>query len=393
MSQRPSHGKEPIINLTSSPVSKRTQQASVAFDGGRFKTLLDFQYFNNLFKNAPSMVERMVRFDTLRSTFIPRIFADKDQGNLFGIFDEPIEELIKEFYSNAWFTGIELKCWVWGKDFIVTPDYLAKILQINRLGSVDLSPYDDRLGPLDPILETLGANLEISSIGTSIGTRRFSPGVKTLALIIYLIMYPLSNMGFINLSRARFLSDLIYSAQIDICTHIFQILGRMGSKSTARTSLPFYNLIMKILLLKGICPPKNGTVLPRQGPISMQSLKSSKIHSSTEKAKKSAYKYPKSELKTLSLASPIAKCSAAPSSSQQFEAEAPSSRSSEPQPSQNHPPYQSSIPQLDRMMYIVEGLHDCISRVSTIMYAHNNQVQLRLTSLETQLDQIQRKLE
>ena len=140
---------------------------------------------------------------------------------MFGIFDEPIEELIKEFYSNAWFTGIELKCWVWGKDFIVTPDYLAKILQINRLGSVDLSPYDDRLGPLDPILETLGANLEISSIGTSIGTERFSPEVKTLALIIYLIMYPLSNMGFINLSRARFLSDLIYSAQIDICTHIF----------------------------------------------------------------------------------------------------------------------------------------------------------------------------
>ena len=325
----------------------------------------------------------MVRFGTLRSTFIPRIFADKDWGNLFGIFDEPIEEIIKEFYSNAWLTGIELKCWVRGKDFIVTPDYLAKILQINRLGSVDLSPYDDRLGPLDPILETLGADLEISSIGTSIGTGKFSPTVKTLALIIYSIMHPLSNTGFINLSHARFLSNLIYGAQIDNCTHIFQILGRMESKSTTRTCLPFYSLIMKILLLKGIRPPKNETVLPRQGPISMQSLKSSKIHSSTERAKKSGYKYPKNELKTLSLASLIAKCSVAPSSSQQPEAEAPSPQSSEPQPFQNHPPSQSSIAQLDWMMYIAKGLHDRISRISTIMYACNNQVQLHLIGLET----------
>lgn len=52
------------------------------------------------------------------------------------------------------------------KDFIVTPNYLAKILQINRSRNVDLSLYDDRLGPIDSILETFEANLEISSMGT-----------------------------------------------------------------------------------------------------------------------------------------------------------------------------------------------------------------------------------
>ena len=63
-----------------------------------------------------------MRFDTLGSTFIPKIFADKDWANLFGNFEDPIDELVKEFYSNARFIGAKLKCWVRGKDFIITLD-------------------------------------------------------------------------------------------------------------------------------------------------------------------------------------------------------------------------------------------------------------------------------
>ena len=56
---------------------------------------------------------------------------------------------------------------------------------------MDTSPYDDRLAPVILILETLGANLEVSSTGTSIGTSRFGPEMKTLTLIIYSNLYPL----------------------------------------------------------------------------------------------------------------------------------------------------------------------------------------------------------
>ena len=59
MSQWFSHGKAPVIDLTSSPVSKRTRQALVTFDRRRFMTLLDFQSYNNLFKNASIVVERL----------------------------------------------------------------------------------------------------------------------------------------------------------------------------------------------------------------------------------------------------------------------------------------------------------------------------------------------
>ena len=90
------------------------------------------------------MVERVVKFDTLGTTFIPRIFEVKDWVDLFGNFKNLIDELVKEFYSNARYTGVELKCWVRGKEFSINPDYNAKVLQINRLANVDLTPYDDR---------------------------------------------------------------------------------------------------------------------------------------------------------------------------------------------------------------------------------------------------------
>ena len=57
-------------------------------------------------------MEQVVKFDTLRTTFIPRIFEAKYWADLFGNFKDPIDELVKEFYSNARYTGVELKCWV-----------------------------------------------------------------------------------------------------------------------------------------------------------------------------------------------------------------------------------------------------------------------------------------
>ena len=89
-------------------------------------------------------MERVVKFDTLGTTFIPRIFETKDWVDLFGNFENPIDELVKEFYSNARYTGVRLKCWVRGKEFTINPEYIVKVLRITRLANVDLTPYDDR---------------------------------------------------------------------------------------------------------------------------------------------------------------------------------------------------------------------------------------------------------
>ena len=124
MSRRSSRGKEPVSDVPSSPVSKRTRHSTRDLNSERFRTPLDSQIYSNIFEKAPTVMERIVRFDTLGKTFIPRIFEEKDWTDLFGNFEDPIDELVKEFYSNARFTEVELKCWVQGKEFIITPDYL-----------------------------------------------------------------------------------------------------------------------------------------------------------------------------------------------------------------------------------------------------------------------------
>ena len=226
MSRRSSQGKEPVIDLTSSPVSKRTRHSSEVSNSERFKTPLDSHTISNIFQDAPTITERIVQFDTLGSTFIPRIFADKDWADLFGNFEDPIDGLIKEFYSNARFIGIELWCWVRGKEFIITPDYIAKILHISRPKNVDTLPYDDRVPQVSDILKILGDEHEISAKGTSIGTAKF---IMFTMFIMFTNLYPLSKMGFINLGRAQFLCDLITGVLIDICAHIFQTIGKTAA--------------------------------------------------------------------------------------------------------------------------------------------------------------------
>ena len=105
-----SRGKQPVIDLMSLLVSKRTQHSSEVSNSERFKTPLDSQTFSSTFQEAPTMVEHIVQFDTLGSTFIPRIFANKDWADLFENFKDLIDELVKEFYLNVRFTGIELRC-------------------------------------------------------------------------------------------------------------------------------------------------------------------------------------------------------------------------------------------------------------------------------------------
>lgn len=256
-----------------------------------------------------------------------------------------------------------------------------------------MTPYDDRFRPLDPILSLLGTNLIVSSKETSVGTRMFTLEVKFLALIMYSNLYPLINIISINIGRARFLYDLITRAPIDICAHIFQTLGKTAGKSAAKTYLPFCSLIMKILLLKGVHAPQIGIVITHPGPITYQSLKSSKNQSSVERAKKSSTRTPKNEVKSLVLATIGGQSTAAPGSSRQAETEAPNPQNSEPHTPYPQLPSQSSIPQLDRIVTMMGDMNDHNSRLSNVMYANNNQVQARLTAIEIQLDAIQLKFD
>ena len=100
-----------MTDVPSSPVLKRTRCSSQDSNSERFRTL-DSQTHSSIFEKAPTVVEQVVKFDTLGTTFVPSIFEAKDWADLVGNFEDSIDELVKEFYSNARYTEVELKCWV-----------------------------------------------------------------------------------------------------------------------------------------------------------------------------------------------------------------------------------------------------------------------------------------
>ena len=185
---------------------------------------------------------------------------------------------MKEFYANAIVEGEEIKCWMRGKRFSVTPIYLAEILHINR-PILPIPLVYDELNPDEEVLsEALGANLEFSSNGKSISVASLSPELRLLTMIMCSNLYPLSSTGYMNLGRALFLHDLITDVEIDVCSHIFHILAKTVERTTSLNCIPFCHLISRILKLKGMHPSKDERPYPRPSPINIRTLHGSMSH-------------------------------------------------------------------------------------------------------------------
>ena len=139
-----SKGKELVIDLESlTPKSMKTRSSIEFFDVSKFKSYAASQAYENYFKDASMLVERVVKQGSLLDTNIPKWFAKRDWNFLLTSLDDTYEQRVKEFYANAISNGDELKCWVRGKDFMVTRSYLSIILNINRPVFRKPPMYDD----------------------------------------------------------------------------------------------------------------------------------------------------------------------------------------------------------------------------------------------------------
>ena len=128
------------------------------------------------------------------------------------------------------------------------------------------------------------------------------------------------------------------------------------------------------MLFKGVHPLTDEKIVPRPPPISMITLQASKSHSS---------KAPKSE--PFTHATPSGHVSAtlvhietiSPIPFEMQTTGTPSAPSS----------------QVDRLSTLIKSMSQQISGLERLLYSTKNQVQLCLTTIETQLDAIQQKLE
>jgi len=113
----------------------------------------------------------------------------------------------------------------------------------------------------------------------------------------------------------------------------------------------------------------------------------SKSHSSAEREKQNPSKTPKNE--SVPYVTPSGHGSTAHTTPGHIEIASP--HISKPQTTSTQPGQSSS--HADRLTILVEGLHKHILGLANVIYSTNSQVQMHLTTIETQLDQIQYKLE
>ena len=298
------------------------------------------------------LVERAVDQSSLRDTNIPIWFATKDWNFLLLTLKDAYKNMVRVFYANANVNREEINCWVRGKSFSVTPVYFAKILHINR-PILPIPPVYDELNPDEEVLKkALGANLEFSSNRKSISVAFLSPELRLLSTIMCSNLYPLSSTGYMNLGQALFFHDLITDVDIDVCSHIFHIVAKTIDWTASRNCIPFCRLISRILKLKGVYPSEDERPYPRPSPITIHTLHASMSHTK---------KNPKQE-------------SHATQGSSSF-------------------PSHVYDEQLDNIMATLQEITTKISELATIMYSQQNRFDNKFTSLQTQLDKIQRKLE
>ena len=171
-------------------------------------------------------------------------------------------------------------------------------------------------------------------------------------MIMFSDLYPLVSTGYMNLGRALFLHDLITDIEIDVCSHIFHIVEKTVDRTASRNCIPFCCLISKSLKLKGVHPSEDEHPYPRQSPINVHTLYASMSHT-----KKNTKQESQATLVSSSSTSHV---------------------------------YDE---QLDNIMATLQEITAKISVLATIMYSQHNRFDTKFTSLQTQLDQIQRKLE
>ena len=212
--------------------------------------------------------------------------------------------------------------------------------------------YDD-LCPDEKLLrDGLGQDLEFSSNGNSVNVSSLPPKLRVLTIVMFHNLYPLSSTRYINLERALFLHDLISDVEIDICAHIFHVLCKTVLQTESRICVPFCCLISRILKLKGILPTADESPCTKSCSINMCTINTSIGHSWKKVKPETSTSHSGSRFSTLSLDE-----------------------------------------KLDNIVTSIHELSTKMSELTSILHHHNTRWDMKFTSLQTQLDQIQRKLE
>ena len=92
---------------TKKPSSKRAR-----IDSDNFRSAEVDMKYNDCYKGATIIMERVVNLESLKGTFIPEVFKERTWTKLLNPVEVVYSEIIKEFFSNAVVNGDRIECWV-----------------------------------------------------------------------------------------------------------------------------------------------------------------------------------------------------------------------------------------------------------------------------------------
>ena len=109
------------MSLTKHSASKKSSKCP-HFDLENFQSIEADMTYNDFYKKAPIIMERVVNMQTLENTFMPEVFKKKTWTKLLNPSGNVFSKIIREFFANPLVKGERINCWVRQKEFVITRD-------------------------------------------------------------------------------------------------------------------------------------------------------------------------------------------------------------------------------------------------------------------------------
>ena len=251
---------------------KSSKRAHTDFDN--FKSAEADMAYNDCYKRATIIMERVVQLDTLEDMFIPDVFKESTWMKLLTLTGNVYSKIIKEFFSNASVDKDQINCWVRHKEFVITRDSTQDFLEVRPPSQPMIVQYDDLLESIEEMVKILGG----TPTKKSMNVIPFSPKMRAFTYVIIHNLYPVTNLTTLSVPRTIFLYDLFTHKEIDICGHIFHLLTKSIEKQNSRTIMPFPSLIMGLIAKAKLKLPSSLTIVHRDYPIGTHIMTKSLTH-------------------------------------------------------------------------------------------------------------------
>ena len=89
------------ISPTKHSASKKPTLKRACIDSDNFKSMEANLKYNDYYKRATIIMERVVKLDTLEDTCIPTVFRERTWKKLLNLVGVVYSKIIREFFSNA----------------------------------------------------------------------------------------------------------------------------------------------------------------------------------------------------------------------------------------------------------------------------------------------------